>query len=467
MDTFLQALPLLLLLTLLGSGRVAPAPACLIALTASLPGIATVLPPELTLSRFLASETARAAYLGALPVAILSGGLLFSLVAAPRAGGPVPPSPRRAYLTILAGSFVESVTGFGVGAVVTLGGLRSMGITGVPAGGMAVLSMWLAPWGGLGPGLALGAALAGRPLAETSLVTAIPHSAWLLVAPPVLWSLLRRAGLPVPARERLVQFGLQLALAALVLLGARFLPAETVGLVASGAVLLPALWWFAPPRDAQGWERALSMIGPWALLTLCLLLARSWHAAPAWQPFPGLPALPVTHVAVVLWAVSLLFLAFRADALARLHETLTRMRRPGMAMMLYVLLGRWIAGSGVAAALAHAIAAGLGPLAPYAIPPLGMLGGVVTGSNVGAASAMMPLQASLGIAAGLPPWLAPGLNNSAGSAGASFSFAATALICGLLADGTRPPAIWRAVLPLIIAVPLIGWATVAVLRGLA
>lgn len=467
MDMILQALPLLLLLALLSSGRVSPVPACLIALAASLPGIAVSLPPGLPLPRFLATETLRAAFLGALPVATLSGGLLFSLVAAPRAAGPVAPSPRRAYLTVLAGSFVECVTGFGVGAVFALASLRAMGIGGVTAGGLGILSLWLAPWGGLGPGLALGAALAHRPMAEVSFVTAMPHAVWLMVAPPVIWSLLARAGMTVPRGERLAQLGLQGSLAALVLLVGRVVPPETVGVVASGAVLLPALWSLAPPRDSAARQRALAVVGPWALLTACLLLARSWHGAPAWRPFADLPALPITHVAIVLWAVSLGFHLARRGNPARLREAMVRMRRPAGAMMLYVLLGRWLAGSGAATGLAQGIAAGLGPLAPYAIPPLGLIGGIVTGSNVGAASAMMPVQADLGLAAGLPPWLAPGIQNFTGGAGATFSFAVTALICGLLADGTRPPALWRGVLPALIAVPVIGWAAVAILRALA
>ncbi|WP_073137497.1 L-lactate permease [Muricoccus roseus] len=467
MDILFQALPLLLLLGLLGSGRVAPVPACLMALAASLPAIAHALPPGLGLARFLGSETLRALFLGAMPVATLSGGLLFSLVAAPRATGAVPPSPRRAYLMVLAGSFVESATGFGVGAVFTLGACRAMGIRGVAAGGMAVLSCWLAPWGALGPGLALGAALAQRPMAEVSMVSALPHAAWLMVAPPVLWSLLAHAGLQVPRRERLAQLGLQASMAALLLLSAYSMPPETVGLLTSGLVLLPALWHFSPPRDAAARRAALAAAGPWALLTACLLLAHAWHSAPAWQPYADLPALPLTHVAVVLWAMSLGFLAARRDGLHRLREAMGRMRRPALAMILYVVLGRWLAGSGAATALAHSIAAGLGPLAPYAIPPLGMLGGLLTGSNVGAASAMMPVQADLGLAAGLPPWLAPGIQNFAGGAGAAFSFAMTAMICGLLADGTRPPALWRGLMPLILAVPVIGWAAVAILRALA
>jgi lactate permease len=72
---------------------------------------------------------------------------------------------------------------------------------------------------------------------------------------------------------------------------------------------------------------------------------------------------------------------------------------------------------------------------------------MVTGSNVGSNAALMPVQAALGQAAGLPPLLAPSLHNFAGSAGAGMSFAVTAMVSGLLGDGTRPAQIWRLLAP--------------------
>ena len=135
--------------------------------------------------------------------------------------------------------------------------------------------------------------------------------------------------------------------------------------------------------------------------------------------------------------------------------------RPALAMLLYVVLARWMAGAGIAGALAGAAAEGLGPLAPYAVPVMGLASGIVTGSNVGSNAALMPVQAALGQAAGLPPLLAPALHNFSGAAGAGMSFAGTAMICGLLADGARPVQIWRLLLPSMAGVVLLGWVTVA------
>ena len=165
----------------------------------------------------------------------------------------------------------------------------------------------------------------------------------------------------------------------------------------------------------------------------------------------------------MLWIVSGLLLLRRAHPARRARGALLRGWRPALAMLFYVVLASWMAGSGIAAGLAAAATEGLGPLAPYAVPVLGLASGMVTGSNVGSNAALMPVQAALGRAAGMPEMLAPALHNYAGSAGAGVSFAVTALICGLLADGTRPPQLWRLLAPSLMAVLAIGWAAVALL----
>jgi lactate permease len=43
------------------------------------------------------------------------------------------------------------------------------------------------------------------------------------------------------------------------------------------------------------------------------------------------------------------------------------------------------------------------------------------------------------------------------------SFGVTAMICALLADGTRPPQLWRLLAPSMGMVLLLGWAAVALL----
>jgi hypothetical protein len=86
-------------------------------------------------------------------------------------------------------------------------------------------------------------------------------------------------------------------------------------------------------------------------------------------------------------------------------------------MLLYVLLGRWLAGSGIAAALAGGLVSGKGAAAGFAVVPMGFAAGFVTGSNVGANASLMPVQAALGGVLGWGPLVAPALHNFAGAAG--------------------------------------------------
>lgn len=464
MILLLQAAPLVLLLGLLLSGRAGPVPAVLAALVAAAPAVLASVPVA-DAAVLLASETLRGAFLALKPIGVVAGGLLFhAAVTREAAAAPTRPDPRRVFVaTMLAGAFLESVTGFAVGAVFALSSLRGMGIGGAPAGAMALLSLTLVPWGALGPGTALGAALAGLPAQTIAAATAWPNAIWILLLAPLRWRLSALAGLPVPPRERLVQAAALIAMAALLVVLHAVLPFEVIGIVAPGLPLLVLLWRLDPPRGAAGWRRAAGLLAPYLGLTAALLAAQSWTAAPAWAPFPDLPGLPITHVAVILWLVAGLLLLRRGDGGAAAARALARARRPALAMLLYVVLARWLSASGIAAALAEALAGALGQAAPYAVPVLGLAAGIVTGSNVGAASALMPVQQALGAAAGLPALLAPALQNFAGSAGAGMSFAATAMVCGLLGDGTRPAQLWRLLWPSMLAVLALGWLSVALL----
>jgi lactate permease len=448
------------------SGRVAAVPAVLAALLAAIPAAFVSLPSNIALPGFLGEQMLRGAYLALQPMGVVLAGLLFYAAVSGAAGtqDQAPATARRVFIaTLLLGTFMESVTGFAVGAVFALATLRGMGIIGAPAGAMALLALCLIPWGGLGPGSLLGAALIGLPAQEVLRITALPNAVWLLLLGPVLWRLCTAAGLAVPAAEKLAQMGYLLAVAALLVSCHWLLPFEVIGVIATGLPLIFALWRLDPPQNAAAWRKALARLGPYAFLTLALLAARAVPSPPAWQPFADLPAFPITHVSLVLGAVALLLLARRTGAVALAQGAIKRGRRPAMIMLLYVLLARWMGESGATAALAREAAAALGPLAPYAVPPLGLMAGIVTGTNIGSNAAVMPVQYKLGLAAGLPPALAPGVHNFIGAAGAGMSFAVTGMICGLLADGTKPVALWRLLWPSLAAVLVLGWGAMAFL----
>ncbi len=456
----LELAPLLVLLGLLASGRVTPIAACGGALLASLPALLVL--QVAGLPGFLVRESLLAGFLAMQPVAVVAGGLLFhAAVSAPGAAEARPLSAARIFAVSLPlGAFLESVTGFSVGAVFALTALRAMGVRGALAAALAVQALTLVPWGGLGPGTALGSAIAGVAPQEVARIAAWPTALWLLLLAPLLWRFMAMAGAAPDRREKLVQLGLLALLGGLLLLANALGPFEVAGVIASGIVAALALWRADPPDDLR---RALRAAAPYLLLVAALLSARLWPQPPGWKPFEAFPAFPITHVAVVLVLVATgLMLGF--GRLGEARPALRRAARPALAMFLYVLLGRWLAGSGIAAALAEDLAHALGPAAPYAILPMAVVSGIITGTNVGSNAALMPVQVALGHEAGLPPALVAGLHNFGGGAGAGMGASGLAMLCGLLADGTRPAAIWRLLLPSIAAVLLCGTLALVVLR---
>ncbi|MFM8614455.1 MAG: hypothetical protein ACKOC9_06990, partial [Alphaproteobacteria bacterium] len=88
----LQALPLVLLIGLLFSGRVAPVPAVLTALAAAIPAAFVSLPGGIGLPGFLTEQILRGAYLALQPMGVVLAGLLFyAAVSARNPGKPMPP----------------------------------------------------------------------------------------------------------------------------------------------------------------------------------------------------------------------------------------------------------------------------------------------------------------------------------------------------------------------------------------
>ncbi|MDW8399593.1 MAG: hypothetical protein RMK90_13630, partial [Acetobacteraceae bacterium] len=414
------------------------------------------------LPAFLAEELPRGAWLAALPVALVAGGLLFQAAAAPRAPDPAPADARRVFAaSVLFGGFAESVMGFGAGAVFAFGALRAMGLRGAPLGALSVLALTLVPWGGFGPGLLVSSALSGIPGPVLSRDAAWIVALWYPTVAPVFWRLCRAAGLPVPPRVKAEQAACLCAVSLLLLIANRLLPFEAAGVFALGPVLVVALWRGQRRRDPGAlWDGARAA-APWLILLAALLAARLWSDPPRLAPFEGLPPLALTHVSVVLWAVSLALLLARPGGAAAAGRALGRAARPAFVLLLYVLTARIMAASGAAAELARAAAAALGPAAPYAVPPLAFLSGLVTGSNVASNAALLPVQAGIAEASGLPLRVAAAIHNAAGGLGAGTSFAVLALVSGLLADGTRPRAIWRFVLPMALPMLLLCWAAVA------
>lgn len=456
MTLALQCLPFVLLVGLLASGRVAPAPAALAALAASLPAVWRAVPDAPV---FLVDAAARGAWLAAMPIAVVAAGLVFH-GAVGSLNTHTQPATRAGVFAVafLLGPFLESVTGFAVGVVFALASLRRMGLGGPAAVAVGLYALLLIPWGGLGPGTALGAALAMVPVEALARHNAWLSAAWLFPMLLVFWRLAARLGLHGDARTRVHEALWVTALGGLLVLANHAMPIEMGGIASTGPLLL--LRHRAHLMDRAAWRTA----APYVALTAALLGTHllpglgPWMTSVSLRPFADLPGLPLNHAALVLGAVALALVAPRQDRGTVLRAALRRARRPATAMLLFVVLARVLAGSGIAGALAARLASAAGTLAPCTAPVLGALAGFFVGTNVGSNSVTMPLVAALSAGTALPPALLPAVQNFTGSALCLISPPVLALALGISGERARPVEIWRVLAPGPLASVVVAWA---------
>lgn len=447
---FLQAAPLLVLVVVLAARHGGPAAPVLAALALAVPAAAASLGAGVALLPFLFAETLRGAWLAATPVAITLAGLLFhEAVTAPGEAAQADAAPRshaRLFTAVfLLGPFFETVTGFGIGVVFSLSALGRLGVSGPAAAALSLLSQVLIPWGALGPGTLLGAALAGVDLRAFGAWTAAASALWLMLLLPLFWRLSAEAGLGGTSRDRAEDALTMAALSALLVAANLVATVEVAGLIALAPPMLLRLWREGGGLpDARARRAALPYVGLAALLLVTRLVppvAAALTGALLLRPWPDLPAIaPLHNPATMLAAVAAVTLAARGGGWrGAVVRTATRARLPALLMLLYVVLARWLGASGAAASLAAALAGAAGPgVLPFVTPVLGAAGGFFTGTNVASNAILMPIQSALAGKQGFPPAFLPALQNFAGSAFcilAPMRIAATAALAGGGATG--------------------------------
>ncbi len=465
----IQALPLIALVALLATGRAGPVLSCAVALVLALPAAWLGLPDVARFSGFIGRSVLEGAWLAVIPVGIITGGLVFHAGvhhhAARRdsAPGEVSPGVRADRLftaAFLLGPFTEAATGFGVGTVFAVGAVRSLGLAGAPAAAIGLMAQTIIPWGGLGPGTSIGAALASiDPQALASRNAALLAASWLLLL-PLFWWWCSLAGVRISWRTRLGQAGWLLGMGALLVAGHRILPWQLCGLLATGLTLAARLLLAAPPRNRAERRSAVVVSGPYILLTSLLLASQLWHTAPALQPFANLPSLPLNHAMTSIWLAAGIMLAVSGHGPRFMVRAMARARRPAAALLGFVVLARVLSNAGIPVALAAALVAGFGAAAPFASPILAVMSGFFAGTNVGANSAMMPLQAALGQAAGLGGAVLPAVQN--GTLALVISPQLTAVAAGLAGGDVTPARIWRIMWPVVFIALLVGTCSIVI-----
>ena len=314
-----------------------------------------------------------------------------------------------AVVVVGVGPFFESVTGFGVAVVISAPILLAAGFSPLRAAVLATWGQCAVPWGALGVGTVIGAHLAGTDfsvLSDSSAVLSLPLFPFYGLAAVVLadgWSGVRRRG------AEAVALGLVAGLGTLIT--SFYLVPELSGAV--GGLVAAAV--FLVRRRRRLAEVPVRALLPYAFL---LVLLAATNGIGALQSIlqrlgpvfygPGLPLLLSGVFAAIVFGLG----GNRVGAAVR--RTAAQWLPTAGAVLMFVLAGEVVAGSGAAGLLAGG-AESLGGSFPAVSPVLAALGGALTGSNAASNALFMPLQVEAARGLDLSTGLTAAVQNVAGS----------------------------------------------------
>ncbi|MEY3381062.1 MAG: hypothetical protein RL468_1660 [Pseudomonadota bacterium] len=241
MTYFLWALPTLVLLAAIISGRCSTTAASLMGLATTVP-IALFWGPLAFDSNVLFSALLRGLWIGAVIAPYILGGLLFWQVAARNpAGSPSAPADKTScssgteigrrrlvfFACFLLGPFAESATGFGVGMLGTVMMIRHLGFAPRHLMIFALMSQTVIPWGAMSSGTLLAAAYARIPPELLGVYCVGPVALLMSVWLPLFWRTARAAGIAAPLTENVREVAWIGTCMALLALGTMYLGPET------------------------------------------------------------------------------------------------------------------------------------------------------------------------------------------------------------------------------------------------
>lgn len=334
--------------------------------------------------------------------------------------------------------FMESVTGFGLGVVITAPLLVQMGLSPVKAVVSGLLGLVLVPWGSLGPGTLVAAELGGQSFAELGLWTA------LLTLPVLIVSM--ATVLVVVAPRLSPRLAALCAAVVATQWGALVLANALVGVPPAGiispaaviALLLAVARFRHGPLPAVTRELSRSVI-PFAVLlagilgTTGLLFTLGSPSGLAWITSPALWVIVAALVALRVFTTP-------GQQPSQLVATALRTWVPvaGNAIV-FMLIGIVMATAGMAAHLAE-LATGFGGASLALIPAVGALGGYLTGSNTGSAAMFSSATTAAATGLGADALVTLAGQNVAGSFAIIVSPPRVALAVGVVMAGrTRLP----------------------------
>ncbi|GAA1506526.1 L-lactate permease [Brevibacterium permense] len=269
--------------------------------------------------------------------------------------------------------FAESVTGFGIGVTVGVPILHHLGCTLRQSAILGLLGLIAVPWGALGPGTTVAAALAGLDVDELGLATA-----WINAIPVIIVAIAVVAIMRPSAASALGIIGSGALMWAGILASSSVIGMAPSGIIGSLIVILLLGALFMIRKRATGLTRRLGVaVLPYGVLTVGLLLARALDAA-----------LPSTVTQIIasppFWLAAACLIAAITVA-GRREVTVAAVRSwipIGVGTAAFMLMGWIMTTTGMSEAIGSLLPAGLILLTPW----LNSIGAVLTGSNTGANS---------------------------------------------------------------------------------
>lgn len=426
-----------------------------------------------------AAKAGEGAWLAWHAMSIIAAGLLFHRSFEARGARPAAVAQenrRRAVFVacFLVGPFAESVTGFGVGLVVALAMLRTIGLPPVQSAALGLFSQVLAAWGAMGVGTRVGAELIGVSFTELGTASALLMAVVLPCLLPVFWGLIHSSGLRSSFADRMSDLALLLCLAGLIWLTNLFVAPELGGGLATGLLLLAV----EGPRLLRSGIRVRDLIGrlwPYGMLIAALMATRLLPPLSDWtgqwlvlDPFNGLaPLALLRHPATWLVLIAGILLSGLASAEAGklVRASLRAALVPMAATLVFVEFATFMAASGGAAMFGEAWREAAGRFAVLASPIFGAAAGMLTGSNTASNALMMHIQLSLAAESGLPSMLIAAIQTVSGSICTMLTPGRIVLAAGLVGLERSEGAIYRRALPIGLATILALLAVIVVMAG--
>ncbi|HIW90314.1 MAG TPA: L-lactate permease [Candidatus Corynebacterium avicola] len=286
--------------------------------------------------------------------------------------------------------FAESVTGFGIGAVIAVPLLSALGLSGRKAATIGLLGLCAVPWGSMGPGTLIAAELGGVGFDELGVASAVASLPGFIGVGLVAVHLVAEQGDRRQADLAAVASALALWAG---ILGANIV----VGTAPAGALgaLITLTVHLLVNRlrgNAIRWSRpVLLALVPYGVLLggviAVSLVVRAADVGDTPWSFLASPA-------VWLFISSMVATGFHRGTLrATVHRAFASWIRVGPATGLFMSLGILMAVSGMSAEIAAWLSS-LGPAYSLVAPAIGAVGGFITGSNTGANAMFAAPQAS-------------------------------------------------------------------------